>query len=132
MFNNGYREVTLLGQNVNAYNFIDKKLSDLIGWNCIQRRNFGILYANDVTEDLIKAHKNCKKLMPILHLPVQSGSIKILKEMNRKHTREFYLKLIDKLKTSNPLIKFSSDFIIGYPEENDNDFKDNNFFDERN
>ena len=125
---NGAKEITLLGQNVNAYNFNDKKLSDLVyGLDLLkglERIRYTTSHPNDVTEDLIKAHKNCKKLMPILHLPVQSGSTKILKEMNRKHTRHEYINIINKLKTSNPLIKFSSDFIIGYPTESEENFNE--------
>ena len=69
------------------------------------------------------AHKSCEKLMPLLHLPVQSGSSKILKEMNRNHTIEEYLNIINKLKEKKPSIMFSSDFIIGYPDETESDFK---------
>ena len=76
----------------------------------------------DFSEDLIEAHKSSEKLMPLIHLPVQSGSNKILKSMNRKHSAEYYIRLIEKLKKINPLVKFSSDFIIGYPGETDNDF----------
>ena len=76
----------------------------------------------DFTDDLIEVHKYSSKLMPLIHLPVQSGSNKVLKEMNRKHTVEDYCKLIEKLKKVNPLLKFSSDFIIGYPGETENDF----------
>ena len=77
-----------------------------------------------MTEDLIDCYKVSKKLMPFIHLPVQSGSNKILKLMNRKHTIEEYLNIYEKLKKINPNIEFSSDFIIGYPGENDQDFKD--------
>ena len=77
-----------------------------------------------MTDDLINAYKNLSKLMPLVHLPVQSGSNKILKLMNRKHSIEEYLEIYNKLKNINPGIEFSSDFIIGYPEENDEDFKD--------
>ena len=77
-----------------------------------------------MTPDLIKVHGSCEKLMPILHLPVQSGSSQILKKMNRKHNIDQYLKIISELKKSNPFLKFSSDFIIGYPGETDNDFLD--------
>jgi tRNA-2-methylthio-N6-dimethylallyladenosine synthase len=77
-----------------------------------------------MTDDLIDCFKNCEKLMPFLHLPVQSGSDKILKIMNRKHDKKYYLTVIDKLKKANKNIKFSSDFIIGYPGEKDTDFQD--------
>ena len=76
-----------------------------------------------MTKDLIEAHKNCKKLMPLLHLPVQSGSNKILKNMNRKHSIEEYLEIVNILKDKNPKIKFASDFIIAYPGEKENDFE---------
>ena len=123
---NGAKEITLLGQNVNAYNHNGEKLSDLITniskLSGIKRIRYTTSHPIDFTDDLIKAHSCCHKLMPLIHLPVQSGSNKILKSMNRKHTVEDYLELINKLKKANPLIKFSSDFIIGYPGETDNDF----------
>ena len=123
---NGTREIILLGQNVNAYNFKEKRLSDLIfeisKINEIKRIRYTTSHPKDFTEDLIEAHRNCKKLMPMIHLPVQSGSNKILEAMNRKHTVEEYLKIIKKLVKVNPYIKFSSDFIIGYPGETDEDF----------
>ena len=123
---NGAKEITLLGQNVNAYNHNGEKLSDLIinisKLSGIKRIRYTTSHPIDFTDDLIKAHSSCYKLMPLIHLPVQSGSNKILKSMNRKHTVEDYLELINKLKKANPLIKFSSDFIIGYPGETDNDF----------
>ena len=123
---NGAREINLLGQNVNAYNFKGKKLSDLIQ-NISKIRNLKrIRYTTshpiDFTDDLIEAHKKCKKLMPLIHLPVQSGSNKILKAMNRKHTVEDYLEIVKKLIKVKPEIKFSSDFIIGYPGETNDDF----------
>ena len=80
-------------------------------------------HPNDMTEDLIEVYKSSKKLMPLVHLPVQSGSNKILDLMNRKHTISEYLKIFDKLKKINSNIKFSSDFIIGYPGEEERDFK---------
>ena len=123
---NGAKEITLLGQNVNAYNHNGDKLSDLIinisKLSGIKRIRYTTSHPIDFTDDLIKVHSSCHKLMPLIHLPVQSGSNKILKSMNRKHTVEDYLELINKLKKANPLIKFSSDFIIGYPGETDNDF----------
>ena len=123
---NGTREIILLGQNVNAYNFKEKRLSDLIfeisKINEIKRIRYTTSHPKDFTEDLIEAHRNCKKLMPMIHLPVQSGSNKILEAMNRKHTVEEYLKIIKKLVKVNPNIKFSSDFIIGYPGETYEDF----------
>ncbi len=127
LVSNGAKEITLLGQNVNAYNYEGKKLSDLIikisEINELKRIRYTTSHPRDFTNDLIEAHKKCKKLMPLIHLPVQSGSNKILKNMNRKHTVENYLQIIKKLKKINPNIKFSSDFIIGYPGETHEDFE---------
>ena len=124
---NGAKEINLLGQNVNAYNYKEKKLSNLIleisKIKNLKRIRYTTSHPRDFTEDLIEAHKNCEKLMPLIHLPVQSGSNKILEEMNRKHTVEEYLAIIKKLIKVKPEIKFSSDFIIGYPGETDIDFK---------
>jgi len=124
---NGAKEITLLGQNVNAYNFETKKLSDLIlevsKISNLKRIRYTTSHPRDFTNDLIEAHKNCKKLMPLIHLPVQSGSNKILSTMNRKHTVEEYLIILEKLKKVKPDIKFSSDFIIGYPGETKSDFE---------
>ncbi len=126
LVSNGAREINLLGQNVNAYHFEDKKLSDLIfeisQIKNLKRIRYTTSHPRDFTDDLIKIHKNCKKLMPMIHLPVQSGSNKILESMNRKHTVEDYLEIIEKLLKVNPNIKFSSDFIIGYPGETRDDF----------
>jgi len=129
---NGAREITLLGQNVNAYNFLENdknyKLSSLIkelnNIKSLKRIRFTTSHPKDMTEDLMNCYKDCKKLMPFLHLPVQSGSDKILKLMNRKHNRKYYLSVIEKLKKINKNIKISSDFILGYPEETEKDFKD--------
>ncbi len=124
---NGAREITLLGQNVNAYNFDGKRLSSLIfeisKIEDLKRIRYTTSPPKDFTDDLIDAHKNCEKLMPMIHLPIQSGSNKILKAMNRKHTTEEYFEIINKLIKAKPEIKFSSDFIIGYPNESDDDFK---------
>ena len=124
---NGVREITLLGQNVNAYNFETKRLSDLIfevsKIKDLKRIRYTTSHPKDLTEDLIEAHKNCEKLMPLIHLPVQSGSNKILEKMNRKHTIEEYCENLKKLKKIKPNIEFSSDFIIGYPGETKNDFE---------
>ena len=126
LVDNGSREITLLGQNVNAYNYQGKKLSDLIKEISkikeLKRIRYTTSHPRDFTEDLIKAHENCNKLMPLIHLPVQSGSNIILKNMNRKHTIEEYLTIIKKIKKIKPDAKFSSDFIIGYPSETQNDF----------
>ena len=124
---NGAKEITLLGQNVNAYNFEKKRLSDLIleiaKIKDLKRIRYTTSHPTDFKDDLVEVHKNCEKLMPLVHLPVQSGSNKILKEMNRKHNIEQYLKVIKKLKKIKPNIEFSSDFIIGYPGESYDDFK---------
>ena len=128
---NGSKEITLLGQNVNAYHFISEgkeyKLSNLLleleKIKDLIRVRFTTSHPKDMTEDLIDCFKNCSKLMPFLHLPVQSGSDKILKLMNRKHGIKLYYSIIEKLKKINPNIGFSSDFIIGYPGEDDEDFQ---------
>ena len=130
LIENGSKEITLLGQNVNAYQYKNKintyRLADLIielsKLKKLKRIRYTTSHPNDVTKDLIEAHKSCEKLMPILHLPVQSGSSKILNAMNRKHNILEYHKIIEDLKKVKPDIKFSSDFIIGYPGENDDDF----------
>mgnify|MGYP001226482834 CR=1 FL=1 len=125
---NGTKEIILLGQNVNAYNNENNKLSNLIleieKISEVKRIRYTTSHPKDMTEDLIEVYKFSKKLMPLVHLPVQSGSNKILKLMNRKHTINEYYRIFDKLKNINPNIEFSSDFIIGYPEENDQDFAD--------
>ena len=124
---NGAKEITLLGQNVNAYSFEKKRLSNLIleisKIKDLKRVRYTTSHPIDFTDDLIEVHKNCEKLMPLIHLPVQSGSNKILQEMNRKHSIEEYLKIIKKVKKAKPNIEFSSDFIIGYPGETYDDFK---------
>ena len=123
----GTKEITLLGQNVNAYKSESLKLSDLIleieKLKGIKRIRYTTSHPKDMSEDLIETYKNSKKLMPLVHLPVQSGSNKILDLMNRNHTIKDYLKIYEKLKQINPLIEFSSDFIIGYPGEDEKDFK---------
>jgi len=127
LIKNGSSEITLLGQNVNAYNFKSKKLSDLIfevsQIKDLKRIRYTTSHPRDFSEDLIQVHKYCEKLMPLIHLPVQSGSNKILKNMNRKHTIEEYLEIIKKLKSIKSNVKFSSDFIIGYPGEMEDDFE---------
>ena len=127
LINNGAREIVLLGQNVNAFNNEGNKLSNLIKKiskiNNLKRIRYTTSHPIDFSHDLIEAHKDIEKLMPMIHLPIQSGSNKILKSMNRKHTIEEYLLLIEKLKKNNTNIKFSSDFIIGYPGETEKDFE---------
>ena len=128
LVDSGAKEIILLGQNVNAYNYKSKKLSNLIleieKLSQVKRIRYTTSHPNDMSTDLIEVYKSSKKLMPLIHLPVQSGSNKILKLMNRKHNIREYLKIFEKLKHINPRIEFSSDFIIGYPGEDDQDFKD--------
>ena len=125
---NGAKEITLLGQNVNAYADENHRLSDLIfeieKISEIKRIRYTTSHPKDMTEDLLDVYKTSKKLMPLVHLPVQSGSNKVLKLMNRKHTIEDFIKTYEKLKDINPKIEFSSDFIISYPGEDENDFND--------
>ena len=127
----GVRDITLLGQNVNAYHGAgeggDWSLARLI-WalndiDGLERIRFTTSHPNDMTDDLIEAHGTCPKLMPYLHLPVQSGSDRILKRMNRQHTAESYLKIIDKLRAARPDLLLSGDFIVGFPEETEEDFQ---------
>jgi tRNA-2-methylthio-N6-dimethylallyladenosine synthase len=128
----GVREITLLGQNVNAYHGAgpdgsDYTLAKLI-WELdkvdgLERIRFTTSHPNDMSDDLIAAHGECTKLMPYLHLPVQSGSDKILKRMNRSHTAESYLRLIERIRAARPDIVMSGDFIVGFPEETEEDFQ---------
>jgi len=133
LIHQGAREITLLGQNVNAYHGLSPdgttewnlaslilKLADLEG---LDRIKYTTSHPRDMDQELIDAHGTCKKLMPILHLPVQSGSNTILQAMNRKHTREFYLDIISRMRTSCPDIVFTSDFIVGFPGETETDFE---------
>ena len=123
----GTKEIILLGQNVNAYNDGKKRLSNLImeieKIKNVKRIRYTTSHPKDMTEDLIDVYKNSQKLMPLVHLPVQSGSDKILKLMNRNHTIKDYLYIFEKLKKINSKIEFSSDFIIGYPGEKEEDFE---------
>ena len=129
---NGTKEITLLGQNVNAYFFKDKnksyKLSDLIleldKINDLIRIRYTTSHPKDMTEDLIECYSSSKKLMPFIHLPIQSGSDKILKLMNRNHKVEKYLEIYKLIKQKNQNVEFSSDFIVGYPGELECDFND--------
>ena len=128
----GVREITLLGQNVNAYHGPgpdggDWSLARLI-WalndiDGLERIRFTTSHPNDMSDDLIAAHGACEKLMPYLHLPVQSGSDRILKRMNRSHTAESYLRLIERIRAARPDILMSGDFIVGFPEETEADFQ---------
>jgi len=132
LISNGVVEITFLGQNVNAYSHKKNgsifKLSDLIfeleNIKELKRIRYTTSHPKDMTSDLIKCHKISKKLAPFIHLPIQSGSNTILKSMNRKHTREDYLNIIKNLIAARPEIKFSSDFIVGYPGETKKDFED--------
>ena len=129
----GSVELNLLGQNVNSYHGEDEngkernlayllnKIAEIDG---LERIRYTTSYPADVDDDLILCHKNLKKLMPYLHLPIQSGSDDVLKRMNRRHTKDEYLRVVEKLKEANPLIGMSSDFIVGFPGESDKDFKD--------
>ena len=128
----GSVEINLLGQNVNSYHgedasgkernlaYLLRKLAELDG---LKRIRYTTSYPADMTDDLIACHHDLDKLMPYLHLPVQSGSDKILKAMNRRHTRDDYLRVIEKLYAANPKLRMSSDFIVGFPGETDDDFK---------
>ena len=129
---NGVKEITLLGQNVNAYFFKENskeyRISDLINhlekFSEIKRIRYTTSHPKDMTDDLNECYKKSKKLMPFVHLPIQSGSNRILKLMNRKHKVEDYLDIYFKIKKLNPYVEFSSDFIIGYPGETERDFFD--------
>ena len=129
---NGTREIILLGQNVNAYLFKDKEknfnlshlISELDKIKELNRIRYTTSHPGDMTEDLIECYSNCKKLMPFIHLPIQSGSNKILKLMNRNHKVEKYLEIYKLIKQKNHNVEFSSDFIVGYPGETDCDFND--------
>jgi tRNA-2-methylthio-N6-dimethylallyladenosine synthase len=122
----GTKEIILLGQNVNAYNNEKYRLSDIIleieKLPGIKRIRYTTSHPKDMTDDLIEVYNHSKKLMSLVHLPVQSGSDKILNLMNRKHTISEYYEIYDRLKEINSDIQFSSDFIIGYPGEEDEDF----------
>ena len=124
---NGVREITLLGQNVNAYKNKNYRLSDLIleieKMKEIKRIRYTTSHPKDMTKDLVDTYKISKKLMPLIHLPVQSGSDKVLKLMNRKHLISDYLKIYENLKAINSNIEFSSDFLIAYPGEDEDDLK---------
>ena len=125
---NGVKEITLLGQNVNAYNYDKYKLSDLIleieKIPEIKRIRYTTSHPRDMTDDLIEVYGISKKLMPLVHLPVQSGSDKVLKLMNRKHLISDYINTYERLKKINSKIEFSSDFIIAYPGEEEKDFNE--------
>jgi tRNA-2-methylthio-N6-dimethylallyladenosine synthase len=124
----GVRELTLLGQNVNAYSAggygLARLIRELAGVEGIERLRYMTSHPNDMEDDLIAAHGDCPQLMPYLHLPVQSGSDRILKAMNRKHTVADYLRVLDRVRAARPDILLTSDFIVGFPGETDEDFED--------
>jgi tRNA-2-methylthio-N6-dimethylallyladenosine synthase len=128
----GVREITLLGQNVNAYHGagdggdwgLARLIRTLAQVEGLERIRFTTSHPNDMEDDLIAAHGDEPKLMPYLHLPVQSGSDRILKAMNRKHTAESYIRLIARLRAARPDLLLSGDFIVGFPGESDQDFED--------
>ncbi len=132
LINNGAKEITLLGQNVNAYSYIENskeyRISHLINhldqFSELERIRYTTSHPRDMTDDLIECYSSSHKLMPFVHLPIQSGSNKMLELMNRKHTVDHYLKIYERLKKINKEIEFSSDFIIGYPGETQKDFED--------
>ncbi len=130
---NGVREVTLLGQNVNAWHGegsdgkawgLGRLLRRLAEIDGLDRLRYTTSHPRDMDDDLIEAHRDLKSLMPYLHLPVQSGSDRILKAMNRGHTRDEYFRLIDRIRDAAPDIALSGDFIVGFPDETDQDFED--------
>jgi tRNA-2-methylthio-N6-dimethylallyladenosine synthase len=128
----GVREITLLGQNVNAYHGegpggawgLARLVRELARIEGLARIRYTTSHPNDMEDDLIAAHGEVAQLMPYLHLPVQSGSDRILKAMNRKHTAEAYLRLVERIRAARPDILLSSDFIVGFPGETDRDFQD--------
>jgi len=130
LIDSGVKEITLLGQNVNAWNAVDKDkniwglgrlIEELAKIKELQFIRYTTSHPLDMDIELIEAHRDIDKLMPYLHLPVQSGSDKVLKMMNRKHTSAEYIKVIEKIRDYNPEIAISGDFIIGFPGETDKD-----------
>ncbi len=132
LLKNGVKEITLLGQNVNAYSYLQNskeyRLSNLINYlnqySELERIRYTTSHPRDMTDDLIDCYSSSKKLMPFVHLPIQSGSNRMLELMNRKHTVDDYLNIYERLKKINKDIEFSSDFIIGYPGETQKDFEE--------
>ncbi|HWU01678.1 MAG TPA: tRNA (N6-isopentenyl adenosine(37)-C2)-methylthiotransferase MiaB, partial [Novosphingobium sp.] len=129
----GAREITLLGQNVNAWTGenakgqrvgLDGLVRDLAAMSDLKRIRYTTSHPNDMTDGLIAAHGEVDKLMPYLHLPVQSGSDRILKAMNRSHTTDSYLRLLERVRAARPDIALSGDFIVGFPGESEQDFLD--------
>ncbi len=132
LIKNGAKEITLLGQNVNAYSYKENskeyRISNLINhldqYSELERIRYTTSHPRDMTDDLIECYSSSNKLMPFVHLPIQSGSNRMLELMNRKHNVDHYLKIYERLKKINKEIEFSSDFIIGYPGETQKDFED--------
>ena len=129
----GVQEIYLLGQNVNAYHGLDVKgevaslarlIEEIAKIDAVKRIRYTTSHPRDMSDDLIFAHRDIDKLMPFLHLPIQSGANNVLKAMNRKHTRQDYIKSITRLREANPNMGLSSDFIVGFPGETDKDFED--------
>ncbi len=129
----GVSEIYFLGQNVNAYHGLDAKgepaslaklVEEVAKIDAVKRIRYTTSHPRDMSEDLFAAHRDIEKLMPFLHLPIQSGANSVLKGMNRKHTRQDYFKIIEKLRAARPDIGLSSDFIVGFPGETDQDFED--------
>ncbi len=132
LIENGVKEITLLGQNVNAYSYFENakefRISHIINYlnqySELERIRYTTSHPRDMTDDLIECYSSSQKLMPFVHLPIQSGSNRMLELMNRKHTVEDYLDIYKRLKKINGGIEFSSDFIIGYPGETQKDFEE--------
>ena len=136
----GYKEITLLGQNVNSYLRVEKEKGMVTGQeeihsfatllrainqiDGIERIRFVSPHPKDFTDDVIEAIRDCEKVCKLVHLPLQSGSSKVLKEMNRKYTKEQYLALVEKMRESIPNVTFSTDIIVGFPNETEADFAD--------
>ena len=137
----GYQEITLLGQNVNSYLRVEKEkqipFEEYEGVNSfatllrainkiegIQRIRFVSPHPKDFTDDVIQAIADCEKVCKLIHLPLQSGNTKVLKEMNRKYTKEQYLNLVEKMKNKIPNLTLSTDIIVGFPGETEEEFKD--------
>jgi tRNA-2-methylthio-N6-dimethylallyladenosine synthase len=126
------REITLIGQNVNAYRGADaagaewslaRLMAHLSEWDGIARLRYTTSHPVDMAQDLIDAHGALAKVMPYVHLPVQSGSDRVLKAMNRRHTAADYLDIVERLRKARPDVALSSDFIVGFPGETDADFE---------
>jgi len=124
----GAKEITLLGQNVNAWREDGRDLADLIraldAIPDLARIRYTTSHPNDMTDGLIRAHAEVEKLMPYLHLPVQAGSDRVLKAMNRSHSAESYLRVIDRVRAARPDIAISGDFIVGFPGETEVEFEE--------